>query len=415
MPTLRLFRHRRAALAFGGALLVGAPLGVLSLSGLQRSSARAAVADPAPTVTVARALQREISDEQIFTGRMQAVNTVALQPRVSGYVEAVLFKDGAAVRTGQVLFRIDPRPYRAEVDRLRAELDQARADAAQADADADRGQRMLPDAIIAKQAAERLQTTAKTSHAKIAAIQAELESAQLNLSWTEVRSPTDGRISNAMIMPGNLVNPQTVLTRIVTVNPMRAYFDVDEQSYLALQHVRQQTGQAPQIMMALADEQAFAHPGTLDFVDNQLDTGSGTIRVRGEFANADGLYTPGLYVRIRLQAGQPRPRLLIDDAALGTDLSNQFVYVVGPDHRIQYRKVETGPLVSGLRVIQSGLAPGEAVVINGLQRVRPDVVVRPEMATMGAALTAQQRAQLLTLNSPAAATVAAAPRQGLVQ
>ncbi len=406
MPTSRLLRHRKAVLAFGGALLVAAPLGILSLGGFQRSSARAADAAPAPSVSVARTLQRDVSEEQIFTGRMQAVNTVALQPRVSGYVEAVLFKDGAAVRTGQILFRIDPRPYRAEVDRLKAELDQASADAAQADADADRGQRMLPDAVIARQAAERLQTAAKTSHAKIAAIRAELEAAQLNLGWTEVRSPTDGRISNAMIMPGNLVTPQTVLTRIVTENPMRAYFDVDEQSYLALQHVRQQTGQAPQIMMALADEQGFAHAGTLDFVDNQLDTGSGTIRVRGEFANPDGVYTPGLYVRIRLQADRPRARVLIDDAALGTDLSNQFVYVVGPDNRIQYRKVETGPLISGLRVIQSGLEPGEAVVISGLQAVRPGVVVRPEMTIMGATLNAPQRAQLAALNAPATTAVA---------
>jgi membrane fusion protein, multidrug efflux system len=408
MSAPRLLRRRIVVLAAGAAFLVALLIGVLSMSGLQRSSVHAASGAAAPSVSVARALRRVVSDEQIFTGRMQAVNTVELQPRVSGYIDAVLFKDGAMVRRGQVLFRIDPRPYRTEVDRLSAELEQARADASQADADADRGQRMLPDAVIAKQAAERLETTAKTSHAKIAAIQAQLAAAQLNLGWTEVRAPTDGRISNALIMPGNLVSPQTVLTRIVTVNPMRAYFDVDEQSYLALQHVQRQTGLAPQIMMALSDEQDFTHAGTLDFVDNQLDTSTGTIRVRGQFPNADGLYTPGLYVRVRLQAHRPEPRVLVDDAAVGTDLSNQFVYVVGADGKAQYRKVETGSLIAGLRVIQAGLSPGEVVVVNGLQRVQPGTTVRSEMTTMGAGLSQQQRAQLFSINTPPAAAVGAA-------
>ncbi|HEV7775889.1 MAG TPA: efflux RND transporter periplasmic adaptor subunit [Luteibacter sp.] len=339
-------------------------------------------APPAPEVTVAQVLVRSVDDADQFTGRLQAVNTIDIRPRVNGYVNSVEFTEGALVKKGQLLFRIDPRPYQAQVDKLAANLTQAKSEAALADANAARAGRLLAQHAVSSEEAQRQQTAALSARSQIAATEAALEAAQLDRSFTEVRSPIDGRVSNAAITLGNLVTPSDVLTSVVSVNPVYAYFDVDEQSFLKLDRLRRDRGQAPVVAMGLANEDGYPHTGKIDFVDNQLRAGSGTIRLRAVFDNADGTYTPGLYARIQLRSAGAGPRALIDDRAVGTDLGNKFVYVVGKDKKVAYRRVTTGPLVDGLRVIDDGLVASDVIVVNGLQHLRPGVEVVPKTVAM---------------------------------
>ncbi|MEW5835395.1 MAG: efflux RND transporter periplasmic adaptor subunit [Pseudomonadota bacterium] len=343
---------------------------------------QAQAAPPPPAVTVAQTLVRPVGDTAQFTGHLQAVDTVQVHPRVSGYIDSVLFKEGTLVHKGELLFRIDPRPYQAEVDRLRANLAQARAEAKLAEENAARGARLVAQHAISREEADRLDTAAASARSQIAATAAALDAAQLNREFTEVRAPIDGRVGNAEITAGNLVTPADVLTSVVSVNPVYAYFDVDEHSYLELDRLRRERRSPPRVTMALADESGFPHAGRLDFVDNQLDTASGTIRLRAVFDNTDGRYTPGLYVRLQLRTDSARPRALIDDRAVGTDLGNKFVYVLGKDGKVSYRKVTTGPLVDGLRVIEQGLDANDVVVVNGLQHVRPGMPVNPTRVSM---------------------------------
>lgn len=361
------------------------------------SQAQSASAGAPPEVTVAQALSRKVSDSAEFTGRLQAVNTVQVQPRVGGFVESVHFKEGALVHKGDVLFQLDTRPYQAEVDRLSANQMQARAELSLAETNQRRAAMLLAQHAVAQQEADRQDTAEQSARAQLAAATAALAAARLNLDFTQVRAPIDGRVSNARVTPGNLVTSSDVLTSMVSVNPVYVYFDVDEQTWLKLDHLRasaKQAGRSARIeaSMGLADESGHPHQGRLDFVDNQLHSDTGTMRLRAVFDNADGLYTPGLYARVQLQSGEARSRVLVDDRAIGTDLGNQFVYVVDKQHKVQYRKVNTGPLFHGLRVVDSGLAPNDIVVVNGLQRVRPGAEVNPQTVAMTYRLDAQDRA-----------------------
>ena len=342
---------------------------------------------PPPEVTVAQALTRQVSDSAEFTGRLQAVDTVQVQPRVGGFVESVHFQEGALVHKDDVLFQLDPRPYQAEVDRLSANQAQAQAALNLAITNQRRAVMLLAQHAVAKQDADSQDTAEQSARAQLAASTAALASARLNLDFTQVRSPIEGRVSNIRITPGNLVTSSDVLTSVVTVNPVYVYFDVDEQTWLKLDHLRSRAAQGGhdariEATMGLADESGFPHEGRLDFVDNQLHTDSGTMRLRAVFDNHDGLYTPGLYARVQLQSGQTRPRLLVDDRAIGTDLGNQFVYVVDKDHKVQYRKVSTGPLFAGLRVIESGVDANDVIIVNGLLHVRPGAEVNPQKVAM---------------------------------
>ncbi|MEV8521185.1 efflux RND transporter periplasmic adaptor subunit [Dyella marensis] len=342
--------------------------------------AQAAAGGP-PEVTVAQVLVRAVNDSNEFTGRLQAVDTIQLRPRVSGYVDSVHFTEGAMVKKGQLLFRIDPRPYQAEVDRLQANLSQARSELSLADANAARGQKLLEQHAISREEGDRLSTAAQSAKAQLASTGAALDAAKLNLGFTEVRAPVDGRVSNALITPGNLVTSNDVLTSVVSVNPVYAYFDVDEHSYLKLEQLRRERGVAPKVAMALSNEQGFPHAGRIDFVDNQLRAGSGTIRLRAVFDNADGSYTPGLYVRVQLRSDSQRPRALIDDRAVASDLGNKYVLVV-KDRKVEYRRIVTGPLLDGLRVVEEGLGKDDVVVVNGLQHVRPGAEVNATKVAM---------------------------------
>ncbi|HVI54065.1 MAG TPA: efflux RND transporter periplasmic adaptor subunit [Luteibacter sp.] len=371
-------------LLFGSSALAVAIASALWLSAGSSPihAAEPAAAMPAPEVTVAQVLLRPVSDANAFTGRIQAVDTIQIKPRVSGYVDSVHFREGATVKKGDLLFTIDPRPYRAETDRLAANLAQARAEAKNADANAARGSKLVQQHAVSQEEADRLDTAAASAKAQVASVQAALDNARLNLSFTEVRAPVDGKVSNAQITAGNLVTPTDTLTSVVTVDPMYVYFDVDEQTFLKLDRLRRANGHAPDVEMGLADETGYPHVGKIDFVDNQIRAGAGTIRLRAVFPNADGAYTAGLFARVELRSGNTEPRALIDDKAVGTDLGNKFVYVVGKDKKVEYRRVSTGALVDGLRVIDSGLNAEDVVVVNGLQRVRPGVEVNAKRVAM---------------------------------
>lgn len=380
--------------------------------------AQTAAAAPAPEVTVAQALTRQVSDSAEFTGRLEAVNTVQVQPRVGGFIDSVHFQEGALVHKGDVLFQLDARPYQAEVDRLSANQAQAKAELALAETNQHRADMLLAQHAVAQQEADRQNTTEQSARAQLAAASAALAAARLNLEFTQVRAPIDGRVSNARVTAGNLVTSSDVLTSVVSVNPVYVYFDVDEQTWLKLDHLRSTAAQAGkgariEATMGLADENGYPHDGRLDFVDNQLHVGSGTMRLRAVFDNHDGLFTPGLYARVQLQSGQTRPRLLVDDRAIGTDLGNQFVYVVDSEHKVQYRKVSTGPLFHGLRVIDSGLGANDVVIVNGLQHVRPGAEVNPQKVAMQYRLDAGDKAFVDALptntgsDTPTAMTAAA--------
>ncbi|MDQ7995853.1 MAG: efflux RND transporter periplasmic adaptor subunit [Luteibacter sp.] len=371
-------------LLFGSSALAVAIASALWLSsgGLPSHAAEPAPAMPAPEVTVAQVLLRPVSDASAFTGRIQAVDSIQIKPRVSGYIDSVHFREGTSVKKGDLLFTIDPRPYKAESDRLAANLAQARAEAKNADANAARGAKLVQQHAVSQEEADRLDTAAASAKAQAASVQAALDNARLNLSFTEVRAPVDGKVSNAQITAGNLVTPSDTLTSVVTVDPMYVYFDVDEQTFLKLDRLRRQSGHAPEVEMGLADETGYPHAGKIDFVDNQIRAGAGTIRLRAVFPNADGAYTAGLFARVELRSGNTQPRALIDDKAVGTDLGNKFVYVLGKDKKVEYRRISTGALVDGLRVVDTGLNADDVVIVNGLQHVRPGVEVNAKRVAM---------------------------------
>jgi RND family efflux transporter MFP subunit len=298
-------------------------------------------------------------------------------------VSAVRFSEGAMVRKGDLLFQIDSRPFQTEVDRLRAELARTRATVQRANSELQRAERLRSENAISNEEHDRRAAFAQESTAQVAAVEAALRAAELNLEFTRVTSPINGRVSRAIVTEGNLVSSgpgeATLLTTVVSLDPVYAYFDADEQIYLKYTAggTRNRASIDRRVRMALANEEGYPHEGQLDFLDNQLDGGTGTIRGRAVFRNSEGLLTPGLFVRLRLAGAGGSRRLLIQDGAVGTDLSKKFVYVVDDQHNVQYRPVTLGPIVDGLRVVRDGLKAGEPVVINGLQRIRPGAKVEP--------------------------------------
>jgi multidrug efflux system membrane fusion protein len=381
---------------------------VAVLAGCSHSQATAAVAaPPPPTVSVATVVSRPLRDFEEFTGRLEPVTSVAIQPRVAGFIDSAAFSEGAHVAKGQLLFRIDPRPFQAEVNRLAAQLQRARNQSQLAGINHERGKQLIAKHVIAQQDFDQLETTATSSRDDIGAAQAALDAARLNLEFTEVRSPIDGRVSNMLITPGNLVTTTSILTTVVSDNPVYAYFNADEQTYLRF--ARNTSGGPSPVFMGLADEQGYPHEGRLDFLDNQVDVKSGTIRARAVFDNRDGRYTPGLFARIKLVGGSARDTVLIDERAVGTDLGKKFVLVLKQDNTVNYRPVSLGANIDGLRVVNEGLAAGDVIVVNGLQHVRPGAIVTPARVEMDA-----NRVGVTQLGAPdaTAATTAGNGRHG---
>lgn len=351
----------------------------VALSACGRANSTAAPPQ-APEVTVAEVLTRPMRDWDEFTGRLEAVDNVELHPRVSGYVERVDFKEGARVHKGDLLFEIDARPFRAEVARLQAQTQRASAALKLAEANRARAERLFSENAISREEADQMQTDAATSAADLAASQAGLQAAQLNLEFTEVRAPIDGRVSRALITAGNLVTPASLLTTVVSDTPVYAYFDADESTYL--RYAQLGRGHAQQVYMGLVDETGYPHEGQLDFVDNQIDPHTGTIRGRAVFDNTSGKLTPGLFARIKLIGPETHDTVLIEERAIATDLGRKYALVLKQDNTVEYRAITLGRQIDDLRVVSSGLSSGESIVVNGLQRVRPGAAVTPQRATM---------------------------------
>jgi len=362
------------------ALLLGMPL----LQACSRVDAQpAGGAPPPPKIDVAEVVSRDVTEWDEFTGRLEAVHAVEIRPRVSGFVSAIRFDEGAMVHRGDLLFEIDARPFQAEVDRLRAELARANATVERAKSELARAERLSSDNAMSPEERDRRKAFAQESAAQVSAVEAALRAAELNLEFTRVTSPIDGRVGRAIVTVGNLVasgpGEPTLLTTVVSLDPIYASFEADEQTF---QHYISGRGTGQPIHMALATEEGFPHKGELDFVDNQINPATGTIRGRTIFRNRDLSLTPGSFVRLRLPGSASYRALLIQDRAVGTDLDKRYVYVIGADGTIEYRAVQLGPVIDGLRVVRGGLKPNDLVVVNGLQRIRPGAHIDPVKVPM---------------------------------
>ncbi|WP_339482838.1 MULTISPECIES: multidrug efflux RND transporter periplasmic adaptor subunit MexE [unclassified Pseudomonas] len=362
---------------------------------------------PPAKVSVAKVLEQPVNEWDEFTGRLEAPETVEIRPRVSGQIDKVAFTEGSLVKKGDLLFQIDPRPFQAEVRRLDAQLAQARATATRSKNEAQRGERLRLSNAISAELADSRTSAAQEARAAAAAIQAQLDLAKLNLSFTRVTSPISGRVSRADITAGNLVTADvTPLTSVVSTDKVYAYFDADEGVFLKYtQLARQgQRGQATPVYMGLSNEDGNPHQGHMNFVDNQVNPQTGTIRGRAVFDNKDGAYTPGLYARLKLVGSGTYAAVLINDEAVGTDLGKKFVLVMDAENKPAYRAVELGPKIEGLRIVRSGLSKDDTIIVKGLQRARPGSPVTPETVPMASeetiAALAQQRKALEASNLP---------------
>lgn len=341
-------------------------------------------APPAMPVSVAAVIARPIAEEREFSGMVEAVERAQLRPRVAGTIESVQLKAGQLVKKGEVLFVIDPRPYQADVSRLEAAAASSRVKMELAQTELARSKRLLDDNAIAQRDYDERQANARQLEAAARADQAALSTARLNLAWTSVRAPFDGRVGKAEVTVGNLVDGNTVLTTLVSATPVYVSFSGDEATYLRIGKLARSKPGALKVDIGLANEQGFPHEGRLDFVDNQIDPQAGSVRMRAVVDNKDGLLTPGLFAKVKLGADTSNgaASTLVAERAIGTDQNRKFVYVVTANNQTEYRPIQLGSTVGQLRVVTSGLKAGERVVVDGLQRVRPGAPVAPQMVPM---------------------------------
>ncbi|MGH8614467.1 MAG: efflux RND transporter periplasmic adaptor subunit [Gammaproteobacteria bacterium] len=372
--------------------VVGALLAGCGQPAADHSSARA----PPPAVSVAEVLVKEVTEWDEFSGHIEAVETVEIRPRVAGYLERIEFKEGNQVNKGEVLFVIDQRPFQAEFLRAEAELARANARSGLARAQATRAQKLVAKRVISEDEFDQRMAADAQAKADIRAAEAAVVVAKLNLEYTEVRSPIDGRTGRALVRPGNLVSggemipDATLLTTVVSLDPVFVYFECDEQTYLRY-GVMARHGERPSsrevanpVFVGLANEEGFPHAGRTDFVDNQLDPASGTIRARAVLNNRDRLFTPGLFARVKLLGSGKSLAILVDDKAILTDQDRTYVYVLAADNTAQRRDVRLGRMVDGLRVVTEGLRPGDKTIVHGVQKVFvPGMSVTPQTIGMG--------------------------------
>ena len=347
----------------------------------------------APPVLAAAVIERPIDETQEFSGRLEAIERVDIRARVGGFITSINFKPGSLVNKGDVLFVIDPRPFQAEVDRTAAEAVSVRARAELARVELARAEKLVVDRAIAQRELDQNAASQKQLAADAKAAQAAFEAARLNLGYTRVVAPIAGRVSKAEITAGNLVDASAVLTSVVSNKNIYASFDGDEDTYLRVARVAQK-GTPVVVRIGLANEAGFPHRGTLEFVDNRLDPATGSVRMRAIIPTENDVLVPGLFARVQL-AGDPgakKPAALIVDRAISTDQDRKFVYVVKADSTAEYRAIAPGPLVDGLRVVRSGLKPGEKIVVSGLQRVRPGAPIKAQIVPMEAPAGSDQLA-----------------------
>ncbi len=362
--------------------------GCLVLTACERAQQPAA-APPPPTVTVANPVQRNIVDYDEYVGRFVAVDSVEVRARVSGYLEGVHFNDGQMVKEGDLLFTIDKRPFQNALEQARANLSLARSNLTYAQADLARGKQLVKDKTIAESVFEQRAQAARNAAASVAAAEAAVRLAELDLEFTELRAPISGRIGDRRVSPGNLVTggaagTTTMLATIVSLDPIRLEFTFDEASYLRYERLgssgREVTGRDGSVIVALRliDESDFKHRGYMDFVDNVIDKTSGTIRGRAVFSNTDRMFTPGMFARIRVPGSPAYPALLVPDVAVASEQARKYVLVVDAEDTAQQRYVTLGHLVESSRVIKDGLKPDDRVIVNGLMRARPGAKVTPQ-------------------------------------
>lgn len=346
---------------------------------------------PPPAVTVATVEQKDLVEWDEFTGRTEPVESVEVRPRVSGYIHDVLFQSGQLVKKGEVLFVIDPRWNEAEFHRLQAQVDEAKAQLDNARREADRTPNLLTNRAISTEEADARVTRYAEAKAALAAAEAARDYAKLDLEFTKVRAPINGRISRAIVTEGNYVNGGTgmgtLLTTIVSVDPVYVYADVDEESLLKLRSLiaarsieTNADGHTP-VQLQLADEDGFPHQGYIESFDNHLDEGTGTILLRAVFPNPDGRIVPGLFARIRLPGSGKHEAFLVSDLAIGTDQARKYVLTLTQSNTVAYQAVELGPEIDGQRIVRSGLRVGDKIIVNGMQRVRPGMPVTPQEET----------------------------------
>jgi membrane fusion protein, multidrug efflux system len=381
--------RRTAALALSSAAAL-----ILAACGKPSAQEAPPQAAGAPPITAAAVIEKTIVETQEFSGRLEAVDRVEIRPRVAGFISAVHVKPGAEVKKGDLLFVIDPRPYQAEANRTEAAAAAARAKADLAKLELARAEKLVAEKAIAQREAEEKASSFKELDAGARAAQAAYEAAKLNLDFTRVHSPINGRVSKAEVTLGNLVDGNVVLTSVVSSNPIYASFDGDEETYLRVGALSRQ-GKPVTVRIGLANEAGFPHEGKLEFVDNRVDPATGSVRMRATFKNADNALAPGLFARVQLSAGNgtggETKAAMIADRAVGTDQNRKFVLVVTNEGKTEYRPVRLGPVVDGLRVVRDGVKPGEKIIVNGLQRVRPGAPVTAQTVPMDADLTVSSK------------------------
>jgi RND family efflux transporter MFP subunit len=370
------------------ARLGGFAIAVL-LAGCGAETQKQASAPPPPQVTVATPVKRNVVDQDEYVGRFVAIDSVEIRARVSGYLDRIHFTDGQIIKQGDLLFTIDRRPFQTALELAQANLAQARANLAFAESDLARGQQLVRDRTITEQTFDQRTQAKRVAEASVAAQEAAVRQATLDLEFTELRAPVTGRIGDRRVSPGNLVTGgtggnTTLLATIVSSDPIRFEFTFDEASYLRYERsaksgedVTSRNGTVP-VALKLIDEQDFAHSGRMDFVDNVIDRASGTIRGRAVFANPSGVFTPGMFGRVRVPGSAPYPALLVPDVAVGTEQVRKFVYTVDDDGTVRQAFVTLGQATDDLRVIKNGLKETDRVIVSGLMRAKPGQKVTPK-------------------------------------
>jgi multidrug efflux system membrane fusion protein len=347
-----------------------------------------AFAMPPTPVSVAKVIEKSVTEWDEFSGRVRAIDHVEIRPQVSGVIEQVYFSDGQMVKKGDMLFLIDPRPFQAALANAQAQVAGAQARLSLAQINQDRNKNLIASHAIAQSELDTTTNAVLEADAALKVAQAAVLTAQINLSYTSITSPVNGRVSRAEITVGNLVRDGAsapLLTTVVSVSPVYVEFEIDEQTFLryAENGANGNVGvEKIPVSAGLANQDGYPLTGRIDAIDNQVDTTSGTIRVRSIFDNPNGVLTPGLYAKVRTGGAASQKSILVDDRAIGTDQDKKFVMVVGGDNKATYRAVVLGPMVNGLRVVRSGLEAGDMIVVDGLQRVRPNTVVAPTEVAM---------------------------------
>lgn len=339
-------------------------------------------------VTVSNPIRRPTIEWDEYTGRFDAVEAVEVRARISGYLDKVEFTDGQMVGKGDVLFRIDPRPFERALDQAKAEHEQAKTRVSNASLDVERGKPLLKTNVISQKVQDDRENIMRDAQSAVSVAEARVKTAELELSFCKVTAPIAGRISRKFVTPGNFISGggtpdgTTILTTIVTQDPIYLYFDIGENDALKYRRltekgVKDAAGVGANVGVALPDEEGFPHAGKLDFLDNRLDSGTGTLRARASIGNKDGLFSAGMFARIRIQGSAEYDAVMVPDAAIGTDQASRFIYVVGSDNVAKRKAVKLGPLIEGMRVIREGLGADDMVVVNGIQRVRAGQAVAP--------------------------------------